>query len=78
LHGAELVDDPNIDPYKSPFLDPYEGLGILEYSIVPHAGSLEVKKYIEFLEQNSMPFLLLHDGEDCITHVSLQGRNIIS
>lgn len=71
LHGAELVDDPNIVPegYESPII--WDCLGVLPYAIIPHyksdhPESPAVDKSVEYLINNHLPFLALRDGEAII------------
>ncbi len=67
LEGLNFVDDPDVNPYdnKEPIWD---GIGILDYTIVPHYKSdhPESKKIDEALEhmgKNKIPFKALRDGE---------------
>lgn len=68
LLGIDLCDDPNLIPeaYDSEII--WEGLGLIDFSIVPHYKSdhPESKKLDEtvfFLEDQQIPFRTLHDGE---------------
>lgn len=68
LHGAELVDDPNIVPegYESPII--WDCLGVLPYAIAPHyksdhPESAAIDKSVEYLIGNHIPFMALRDGE---------------
>lgn len=73
LHGAELVDDPNIVPegYESPII--WDCLDILPYAIAPHyksdhPESVAVDKSVEYLIGNHIPFIALRDGEAIVRH----------
>ena len=68
LKGMEIVDPINAsaEGYKSGIV--WEGLGILDYSFVPHfesnhPESARVGESIEYLKKNNIPFKTLHDGE---------------
>ncbi len=68
LKGMEIVDDLNVsaDGYKSSVI--WEGLGILDYSFIPHFESIhpesaKVGESVDFLKKNNIPFKTLHDGE---------------
>jgi len=68
LHGAELVDDPNIVPdgYESSII--WDCLGVLSYTIAPHyksdhPESAAVDRSVEHLIDNHIPFMALRDGE---------------
>lgn len=68
LRGLELVDDPHIVPvgYQKEII--WDGLGILDYMIVPHyksdhPESAMVDKTVEYLIANNLPYKTLRDGE---------------
>jgi dipeptidase E len=68
LHGAELVDEPDIVPngYHSDIV--WECLGLVPYAIAPHyksdhPESAAIDKSIEYLIDNHIPFIALRDGE---------------
>lgn len=68
LHGLELVDDPNMVPagYQKEII--WDGLSILDYTIVPHyksdhPESAMVDKSVEYLIRNNIPYKTLRDGE---------------
>lgn len=68
LLGIDLCDDPEIVPkgYDSEII--WEGLGLIDYSIVPHYKSDHpesklLDETVFFLEDQNMPFRTLHDGE---------------
>ena len=68
LHGAELVDDPDIVPegYNPGVI--WEGLGLLPYAIAPHyksdhPESAAIDKSVEYLIDHHIPFIALRDGE---------------
>lgn len=71
LHGAELVDDPNIIPEGYETRIVWECLNILPYSIAPHyksdhPESVAIDKSVEYLINNHIFFIALRDGEAII------------
>lgn len=69
LKGLEFVDDINQFPYPQQKKAIFEGLGILDYVIVPHYKSEKhseteaVEKVIEYYIKNKILFKALSDGE---------------
>ena len=68
LKGLELVDDPNVKPYDSEKETIWDGIGILDYSVVPHFKSNhpesgKADKTVEYMVKNKIPFRALKDGE---------------
>jgi dipeptidase E len=68
LKGIDLIDDSKIMPYGDQVGTIWEGLGILNYSIVPHyksdhPDSENAGKAIEYMIENKIPFKALKDGE---------------
>jgi len=68
LRGIELIDDANVNPYGDQKEIIWEGLGILDYSIVPHyksdhPESDKVNKVIDYMIDNKILFKALKDGE---------------
>jgi dipeptidase E len=68
LKGMNLVDDPNIKPYGDQSEIAWDGLGILNYSVIPHyqsdhAEAESAKKAVEYMIENKMLFKALKDGE---------------
>jgi len=68
LHGAELVDEPNIVPdgYDPDII--WDCLGLVPYAIAPHyksdhPESAAIDKSVEHLIDNHIPFIALRDGE---------------
>jgi dipeptidase E len=68
LHGAELVDEPDIVPsgYHPGII--WDCLGSVSYAIAPHYKSNHpesgaIDKSIEYLIDNHTPFIALRDGE---------------
>lgn len=68
LHGAELVDDPRIVPegYETSII--WDCLGVLPYAVAPHyksdhPESAAIDKSVEYLIDNHISFITLHDGE---------------
>ncbi len=68
LCGLEIVDDPERVPEKYQPETIWEGLGILNYIIIPHyksdhPESARVDKTVEYLIANNVPYKALRDGE---------------
>lgn len=68
LKGFELVDDTSAKPYGKKYKVIWDGLGILNYSIVPHyksdhPESKKVNKVVKYMIDNKMLFKTLRDGE---------------
>lgn len=77
LHGAELVDDPNIVPEGYDKEIVWDCLGILPYSVAPHyksdhPESESVGKSVEYMINNHIPFIALRDGEAIVINGSSQ------
>jgi len=68
LKALERVDDTNIMPYEESKEVIWNGLGILDYIILPHyksdhPESAKIDKVVEFCKKNNIPFKTLRDGE---------------
>ncbi len=68
LKGLDLVDDPNIHPYPGQTETIWDGLGILNYSFIPHYSSVHaesnaVDDAINYMVDNKMLFKAVKDGE---------------
>lgn len=68
LRGIELVDDPNVKPYGGNTETIFEGLNIIDYSVVPHyqsnhPESEKMETVVEYMKKNEIPFKTLKDGE---------------
>lgn len=68
LKALRQVDDPTRTPYDKSKEVIWEGLGILDYIILPHfksdhAESADIDKAVEFCKENNVPFKTLRDGE---------------
>jgi dipeptidase E len=68
LKVFELVDDPNEKPYKEILDTIWQGLGYLDYVIVPHyrsnhPESAAIDALVEHCQRNGIPFRTLRDGE---------------
>lgn len=77
LRGIDLMDDPQqlAPDYDEGIL--WEGLDLVDFSIVPHYRSAHdeaeaAEKTVSFLEEAAMPFQPLRDGEVII----VEGRNV--
>lgn len=76
LHGAELVDEPDIVPdgYHPDII--WDCLGLVPYAITPHyksdhPESAAIDKSVEYLIDNHIPFIALRDGEAIV----INGKN---
>lgn len=72
LKGLELVDEPKTvkDIYKKKII--WEGLGLINYTFVPHyrsdhPESGQVEDVINYLEENKIPYKAVRDGEVLIS-----------
>jgi dipeptidase E len=68
LRGIEIVDDPNVKPYGDNAETIFEGLNIIDYSVVPHyqsnhPESEKMETVVEYMKKNEIPFKTLKDGE---------------
>jgi len=68
LRGIELVDDPNVKPYGDELETIFEGLNIIDYSVVPHYQSNhpesdKMETVVEYMKNKEIPFRTLKDGE---------------
>ncbi|MBI2573349.1 Type 1 glutamine amidotransferase-like domain-containing protein [Candidatus Woesearchaeota archaeon] len=66
LRGLDIVDDPKQNPYKTKVI--WEGLGILDYLILPHyqsdhPESKDIDKELQYCIENGILFKVLRDGE---------------
>ncbi|MCX6803112.1 MAG: Type 1 glutamine amidotransferase-like domain-containing protein [Candidatus Diapherotrites archaeon] len=71
LKGFELLDDISAKPYGEKVDLIWEGLGIINYSIIPHfqsnhPESKNVDKAVEYMKKNNILFKTLRDGEAII------------
>lgn len=76
LHGAELVDDPNLIPDGYSRNIVWECLGILPFAVAPHyksdhPESADIDKSVEYMVDNHIPFIALRDGEAIV----IEGEN---
>jgi len=68
LRGFDLMDDLTVNPYGDQQEIIWDGLNILNYSIVPHycSNHLETEdanKVVEYMIKNKIPYKTLRDGE---------------
>jgi dipeptidase E len=68
LTGIEIMDDPTVlvPPYPAKAI--WEGLGLIDFSIIPHYRSDHpeaplAERAVRFLEKQGLPFAALRDGE---------------
>lgn len=67
LHGLQHVDDPLIEVYPGTEVI-WDGLGILDYLILPHyksdhPESADIDVEVEYCTRHDIPFKTLRDGE---------------
>lgn len=68
LKALQQVDNPEIMPYKESKETLWEGLGILDYIILPHyksdhPESTDIDKGVEYCKKNKIKYKTLRDGE---------------
>ena len=68
LKGIDLIDDPNVNPYTDQEEIIWDGVGLLDYTILPHYKSdhfesEKVDEAVEYMKNNKIPFKPLRDGE---------------
>lgn len=68
LKGIHLVDDPNVYPYLEQTETIWEGLSILDYTVVPHYASDHtesdaVNNVIKYMVDDKILFKAVRDGE---------------
>ena len=68
LKGINLIDDLDQRPYGKQIGTIWEGLGILNYSIIPHYNSdhpesKDTDKTVRYMIKNKILFKVLEDGE---------------
>jgi dipeptidase E len=68
LKGIDLMDDITKNSYGKKSKVIWKGLGIINYSIVPHyksnhPESENANKSVEYLKKHNLPFKALRDGE---------------
>ena len=68
LHGIELIDNPNeiAEGYDTDVI--WDGLGLIDYSIVPHFNSehkesVVMNDVVKYFIDNNLPYKTLRDGE---------------
>ena len=77
LDGLQHVDDPEVSPYPdSPVI--WEGLGVLDYLVLPHyqsdhPESADVDKEVEYCRRKGILFKTLRDGDVIIIEDLAQG-----
>lgn len=70
LRGIEIMDEVDVHPYgEIDFI--WEGIGILDYTIIPHVDSDHLEselatKVVEYMIKNNLPFKPLRDRETII------------
>ena len=67
LHGLEIVDSPNENPYNYENII-WEGIGIIDYQPMPHYKSEHpesalVDEEVEYCKKNNIAYRTLHDGD---------------
>ena len=70
LHGIDIADEPEKDPYDYGEII-WEGVGLIDYMLVPHydtPGHHETEamyKVVEYLKENDLPYKTLK-GKDVV------------
>ena len=68
LHGIDLVDNPEKDPYNYGSII-WEGVGIIDFMPIPHydtpnhGESHLMYDVVKYMEENGLPYVTLKDGE---------------
>ena len=83
LRGLELMDNPDVVPtgYNSEII--WEGVGLLDYLIIPHYNSPEhpeteaAKKTVEHFENNHLPFKAISDGQVLIQTIARKNHKLV-
>lgn len=76
LSGTEVVDDPTVVPGEySKDTDPYSGLGLIDFYLIPHVDSKEdwakdIPSCLNKLRENKLEVVTLRDGEVFIVNDS--------
>ncbi len=68
LKGIDLIDDPKVNPYTNQEEIIWDGVDLLDYTILPHYKSdhfesEKVDEAVEYMKNNKIPFKPLRDGE---------------
>ena len=68
LKGMDIIDNPAVKPYGNQSEVIWDGLGILNYSIIPHyksdhPESENAEKVVKYMIENKILFKALKDGE---------------
>ncbi len=68
LKALQIVDDPTDNPYEELEETIWEGLGFLEFIVLPHYNSnhpesADIDKEVQYCKKNNIPFKTLRDGE---------------
>ena len=72
MHGLDVCDDPNINPYGIETI--WEGLGYFDYIFLPHYKSNHketklVDECVEYCNKHNIRYKTLHDGDVIIQDV---------
>ena len=68
LHGLELMDDVSQKPYGDDIETVWEGLGLIDFSVIPHYQSNHpetdsANPIIQYFVDNKVPFRIMSDGD---------------
>lgn len=68
LKGIDIMDDVSLMPYGGKTDVIWDGLDIIDYSIIPHyksnhPESESAERAVEYMRKNNIPFKTLQDGE---------------
>lgn len=74
LHGIDLADEPNKDPYNYGEII-WEGIGLIDYMPVPHFDTPNhpeshlMYNVVSYLEENNLPYKTLKDGDVLLENI---------
>lgn len=73
MHGLDMCDDPNINPYGIETI--WEGLGYFDYIFLPHYKSAHketklIDKCVDYCDKNNLPYKTLHDGDVILSEIN--------
>lgn len=68
LKGIDIIDNLAVKPYGKSLEVIWDGLGVLDYLIIPHyksnhKESEDATRCVEFMKKEGLPFKTLRDGE---------------
>jgi dipeptidase E len=75
LRGVAVMDEPELDPYKTNQPPIYDGLGLIDEMIIPHFNSNHketelASKAVEYCKQNNFSYIAMQDGDVMIKDIT--------